>query len=326
MLLYLSKGASPVRPSELIYNYYPQVRPIQQAAFSNRDSILDVLILSCSVLHQDWGDIINEMQKQMKLPAPYQSMRVYNASGVGHGSRDNRSKYALLKDKPFDVVIYYDAINDARLNNCPPAVFKSDYTHYTWYEQISTIQKHGEINITVLPYLAEELVHTLKHLLAKGQYIPVHYSLSPDWLMYGNTYKSLPSYTDNLQSVVAQAQEAHSRFLYISFLYHSPKNYSLQNFRSKTLDYSFCNHSRETEIWGLAPNVSGFIDAANAAAQQQLSGVPGCSFEDLRMAFPNEGKYYADICHFSPEGLTQFAALLNSRIERTMGAPSDSAQ
>ena len=319
LALCLSTGASFLHPSTLIYKYYPELIPIQKAEISNTDSTLDILILSCSVLHKDWVDIVSEMDKCMRLPAGYNHIKIYNASGVGHGSRDNLVKCGLLKDKKFDVVMYYDAINDSRLNNCPDGVFKADYSHYLWYDEINNIMAHPEMDITVIPFFYDWIKTRAKALFAKNAYIPIHFSMRPEWLMYGNKMKSLPVYKNNLDSIIDMLQP--TKFVYFTFAYYLPANYTLQKFEDKTLDYSFCNHSRETEIWGVPANVSAFIDSVNLNSRQWVGVHNGATWVDLSAQFPKNGLYFADICHFSPQGIHEFAGIVCGQLDSVMLKP-----
>jgi hypothetical protein len=206
LILSVSTGAAFFHPSGLIYKYYPELVPIQQAEISNTDSTQDVLILSCSVLHKDWADIVKEMNACLHPPKGFNRIKIYNASGVGHGSRDNMIKYGLLRDKKFDVVIYYDAINDSRLNNCPANVFKDDYSHYRWYDEINNIVRHPEMNYTIIPFFYDWIKSRLKGVFVKDAYIPKHYSLRPEWLVYGSDLKSVASYQANLKQVLDEAE------------------------------------------------------------------------------------------------------------------------
>jgi len=175
----LSTGAPFFHPSGAIYNYYPELLPIEAAQISNADSTYDILLLSCSVLHKDWVDAVAEMNKCISVPKGFKCVKIYNASGVGHGSRDNIIKYGLLKNEKFDLIIYYDAINDSRLNNCPANVFKCDYSHYLWYDEINHIIAHNEMDYTIVPFFFEWIKIRIKCVFDKDAYIPKHFSMRP---------------------------------------------------------------------------------------------------------------------------------------------------
>jgi len=320
LILCLSSGATFLHPSRIIYQYYPELIPIQHAQISNTDSTVDILILSCSVLHKDWADIVDEMNKCMQLPKGYNRIKIYNASGIGHGSRDNMMKYALLKDKKFDLILYYDAINDSRLNNCPGEVFKDDYAHYQWYDEINHIISHREMDITVIPFFFDWIKIRVKALFVRDAYIPRHYSMRPEWQVYGNNFKSVKCYERNLKEIMAQAQLQQAQFVYLTFAYYLPANYSLQKFEDKTLDYTFCDHSRETEIWGLSQNVGRFIDTINAGSKEWVSVSPNAKWIDLQAQFPKNGSYFADVCHFSPKGIHEFASIACKELDSVVYA------
>ena len=315
LVLCVSAVAGFIHPSKLIYRYYPELIPIEQASILNTDSTYDVLILSCSVLHKDWVDIVKEMNACIQVPKGFNQVKIYNASGVGHGSRDNLVKYDLLRDKHFDAVIYYDAINDSRLNNCPANVFKDDYSHYEWYDEINTITRHKEMDITVLPFFYDWMKIKWKAAFDKDAYIPKHFALRPEWLQYGSDLKSVHCYERNLKQVMDEAKEQHARFLYFTFAYYLPVDYSLPKFKNKTLDYNFCDHSRETEIWGTGANVKRFIDTINVSSKAWVEPYPNARWIDLNAHYPKGGKYFADVCHFSPEGIREFAGMVCGEVK-----------
>jgi hypothetical protein len=94
-----------------------------------------------------------------------------------------------------------------------------------------------------------------------------------------------------------------------------PADYSLQKFKDKTLDYSFCDHSRETEIWGEATNVKRFIDTINVSSKGWVQPYNNARWIDLNASFPKSGIYFADVCHFSPAGIREFARLVCGEME-----------
>lgn len=305
--LLLTTGTSFLHPHKLIYHYYPQVVPIEKLEISNTDSTLDILVLSCSVLHKEWADINTALEKHIVLPQKYNGLHIYNASGIGHCSYDNLIKYQLLHNKHFDLIIYYDAINEARLNDCPPQIFKTDYSHYQWYDEINHILKHKEMDVTVVPFFADWLALKTGEVINRNKYEPIHYTLKPEWTQYGNNYKSLAVYKNNLNKIIQQAEEGGTQFYYVSFVYYLPADYSLQKFKNRSLDYAFCNNSRETEIWGQPKNVAGLIDNINDSSLNWVSTHKNATYIDIRNSFPKEGQYFADVCHFSPVGVDLFA-------------------
>ena len=114
------------------YFYYPELRDIERIKIDNNDKCFDILLLGGSVLNRNWGNISHLFLEKVTY-AKKQKIRVHNLSEPGHTSRDSYFKYRNLFDKKFDLVLIYHGINDLRLNNCPPHIYKADYSHYSWY-------------------------------------------------------------------------------------------------------------------------------------------------------------------------------------------------
>jgi hypothetical protein len=81
------------------------------------------------------------------------------------------------------------------------------------------------------------------------------------------------------------------------------------------LDYKFQDNSRETEIWGNPEAVITFIDTANATSKSNFINQPNNSqLVDAHRHMKGKPYLFADICHFSPQGLEQFTDLLSEAL------------
>ncbi len=308
------------KPYDIIYNFYPEAEPLRNTKVSNADDVLDILVLSCSVLHSEWGDFGSAFMDGFQMPDKYERLEIHNLSGIGHGSLDNLNKYNLIGNNTFDIVIYYDAINDARLNNCPEEVYQSDFTHYEWYDEISVVLRHRRMNYSVIPFYFDYMFSKLSALFNNDRYIPIHYSKRPNWLTFGRALKSFNQHVKNVESIIDDVIIKGSTFVYISFLYYLPENYTLKAFEDQSLDYKFCKNSRETEIWGLPENVVSFIDSANFYMEQQLPLRQSSSihYYNAENEFQQIGDNFADICHFSDLGMSRFGDVIANYIEQTL--------
>jgi hypothetical protein len=121
---------------------------------SDGDSAFNVLLLGGSVLHHSCGDIAPRLKDglEQKLKRP---VRIINFSYPGRTSVESRMKYARLGNRHFDLVFVYHGINDAYVNNCPPADFRTDYTHVRHIAQMKALERHDELEWFVLPYTLE---------------------------------------------------------------------------------------------------------------------------------------------------------------------------
>src|SRR5438128_105395 len=137
------------------YGYYPELRNsgALDAVIRNDDDVYDVLILGGSVIspafHFDKDLVNSKFEAALKRP-----VRIFNLATPAHTSRDSLLKYRALAQQKFDLVILYDSINDTRMNNCPPQMFRADYTHCAWYRQIDRCQHNVLLAHLTLPFYA----------------------------------------------------------------------------------------------------------------------------------------------------------------------------
>ena len=88
----------------------------------------------------------------------------------GHASRDSWLKYSALGAARFDLVLFYQGINDARANNAPPEVFREDYAHYAWYETVNALASYHRTSWFALPYTLDMLRIRMRQILTKDRY------------------------------------------------------------------------------------------------------------------------------------------------------------
>jgi len=301
-----------VHPSEIIYHYYPMIRDIRKQ-YEAKSNSSKVLILSCSTLHKEWGGFREILQKKLNESRGPESYQILNAAGIGFSSSDNLNCYKLLSDLKFDIVIDYSGINDSRFNNCPPDVYKEDYSHLAWNNEINCILRHHEMDYIVTPFILDFAYQFFYERIFPNRFIPIHYSMRPTWWSYGSQFKSLSSFKNNLLSIRDLAAKRKEQIIFIPYCFYLPADYSLERFKEKKLDYRFAPNSRETEIWGRPDNVSGFLNSSNQIVTS-VASFDSAAYLDIR-SMMKKPSYYADICHFSPEGLSLFSDLIAEKIE-----------
>ena len=307
-----------LKPGELIYRYYPLVKHIKRKYVEADKGTYKILILSCSTLHKEWaGDFETIMEKNLghSDSIGHQPYAVFNASGIGFSSADNLNCYRLLDDLNFDVVVNYGGINDSRFNNCPAEVFKEDYSHIAWNNEINCVLRHSEMNAVLTPFFVDYSFERIRQLVCKQNFILAHYSFAKDWWNFGNELKSLPCFKRNTATIAADCKQKKEELLLMSYAYYLPPNYSLDRFENRQLDYTFQPNSRETEIWGKAQNVSSFLDSSNAA-MKVIAETTRCNFFDMHKRIGTVHTSYADVCHFSSTGLAVFSNALTEQIQK----------
>ncbi|MEX0812921.1 MAG: hypothetical protein WD048_11950 [Chitinophagales bacterium] len=298
------------QPWKIIYQYYPQALKISEEYATSDRQQNKILILSSSALTDEWGGFEKVLEEKLNENA--KDWQVFNGSGVGFTSLDNLNTLQLLNDLKFDYLIYYNSINDARLNNCPPDVFESDYTHIRWNNEVASIMRHKEINITVIPFVLDFLAQKLRQKIFDQDFIPDNYKDRPDWQKYGSDFKSLKSFDKNLSKII-KLNPYPAKNIIIDYNYYVPDNYSYEDFINKRLDYRYHDKSREIEVWGYPDNVSNFIDSCNHRALKIAEETANTQFYSVKNRLSSSA-FFADICHYSEKGIDSLAFFASIKI------------
>ena len=102
-----------------------------------------VLLLGASVLEQTAPRLEQQLRHELG-----DRLRLYNLARAAHTSRDSFLKFSHLANRHFDLVIFYHAINDSRMNRCADDAFREDYTHVSFYRAFQSRLAAGRIRLT----------------------------------------------------------------------------------------------------------------------------------------------------------------------------------
>lgn len=300
-------GASFWRPSEVIDHFYPELREVRLAAISREDPSYDVLVLGASVMVL--GDIQELLQRGLEKKLG-REVRIHNVSANGHTTRDSWLKYARLGDQRFDLVLVYHAVNEVRANNCPPELFRADYSHYSWYARLDALDE-GK-SFLAAPVVSRLSWVSLRDALGLSDYVPTHFPRT-QWLDYGATIKTGPAFAANLGRILSLAAERGDPLVLMTFAHYLPANYSLPLFRQRKLDYS--GHLFPAELWGRPENVVRGMEEHNRVIRALHAQHPETLFVDQEGLIPKDGRHFGDICHLAEKGCRRWVANLISIIQ-----------
>jgi hypothetical protein len=279
--------------------YFPEIRrsKVKETHPRHDDGFFDVLLLGGSVLERGWGEVEENLRARLQAEAGGR-FRIFNLAHSGHTSRDSLLKYREMVSQQFDLVIVYDGINDVRLNCCPRAAFRDDYSHFAWYR---SMQSH--IDAGTMRQQAG-LVDQARVAGATFAFDSADDAL----LEEGGDIKTVGPFRRNLEEIAWIAVARGDVLLMLSFACYIPADYTRERFRNRTLDYSYRPDGRscDAETWGKPPYVAAAVAAQNSALRALTDEHPEILFVDERAAMPEEGRLFVDPCHLSKEGSREF--------------------
>jgi hypothetical protein len=258
------------------------------AQLASDDGCYDVLLLGGSVLEQTVPALEQSLRGELD-----RRLRLYNLARAAHTSRDSYFKLRRLAGKPFDLVIFYDGINDARMNCCPDDVFRDDYRHFSWYDSLETRLAAGTVSVSDI--LRSSLNRgTLSFEIAEGR-------------EFSNHVKTENAYRKNIESIADAVDRFDSRLLLMTFAYYLPQDYTPDAFRAHQLGYGRGKYDVGVEVWGTAKGVEAAILAHNGVMHEIARQHKGVIFVDEEKQMPKSGTCFSDPCHLTDQGIATFA-------------------
>jgi len=139
---------------KLHWAFYPELGEIERTPVDPEGDTVEILLLGGSALSSRYGNIEYVLHEELSRRLSPR-VRVHNAAAPAHTTLDSLYKYRHLDGRRFDLVLVYHGINDARANNCPPELFRDDYSHYAWYSLINDYERGPATRWLVFPYTLE---------------------------------------------------------------------------------------------------------------------------------------------------------------------------
>ncbi len=166
--------------------YYRKLPPVRDAELRKNDETLDVLLLGGSVLEQVAPVFEQVLAAEMNRP-----VRTFSLCTSAHTSRDSYLKLMQLREKPFDLIVVYHGINDARMNCVPDELFQMDYTHCAHYAGLKRAVEAGSLTIRGL------VRDRVEDLIGLGE-------PEAEMMEYGKTLKTPPAFARILRASCGQ--------------------------------------------------------------------------------------------------------------------------
>jgi len=293
-------------PARHIYRYYPGIEKLPSTSPARGE--LRVLLLGGSVLKNPLYDMAAPVARMVEAEPSLKGrkVRVFNLAVEGHTSLDSYYKYLLVARRAhFDYVVEYDGINDLRANNCPPEMFRNDYSHYSWYDEIDFYFSHEKLfhAYSYFPYFAYIATRRVKDKLSGRVYLPRERPRA-EWYGYGTDIKTAKPFARNMNRIASLARKNGAVPVIFSFAYYIPPGYSIQKFMAG--DYKD-KYMFPVEMWGTPEAVEKGLEIQNgiatAIAEQQRA-----SYVDEAARLRGRADAFIDVCHLSPAGVAQLSS------------------
>jgi len=309
---FLRGGVPLTDPGRVLWSLYPGLAKVDKHHPRQDNRVYDVLLLGASTLHPDFGPI--ELMLQERLTRELrQRVRIFNIAEAGHMSRDSLLKYQATGPARFDLVLVYDNINETRANNCPPEIFRADYSHFGWYLSANALAPyHGRarwglpMTCQFLGTLAQRFVYS-DSMVSRGD-------PRPDWLPYGQTVRSADSLKANLGEIVSLARSRGEPVVLMSFASYFVDDYTREKFKKLELDY--CLHISPTDIWGPQDQVRNAVQVHNSVIVSVAQAHPEVIFVDQEAGLAKSRTLFNDSCHLTCEGCRDFVDNLVAELLR----------
>lgn len=276
--------------------YYPELvnSSARAAPTTLDDDVLDVLVLGGSVVSDGFGNIGPTLRDELHRTTG-REVRLYNAAGAAKTSRDSVLKYRKLDKQRFDLVVFYHGINESRINQWPRDRFRNDYTHNSWYARVEALNRHPELNVTVLPYTLQYLAMSALDEPSLNIYMPRCPGPDRKDFHEGEDVKTGPCFAANLEEVLQLAQQRGATVLLPTFSIHMTED------KQDYADGDSC-----VQLWGSPTGVAAAVKAHNAETRRLAEKYEHVLFVDLDESMPRSGKLFTDCCHLTEAGCKQW--------------------
>lgn len=269
------------------------------ATEASRDGTYRVLLFGGSVVSEEYGTIGQQLADGL-TDRMGRNVRVYNLAYMARTSRDSLIKYRALADRHFDLVVFYHGINDTKMNCCPPDLFRDDYRHCRWYDEIATYQELGSSRWIVAPFTASLAYHAAARRLNWEESMGRRPNADDPWAGYGSEIRTAGPFRSNLTEVIALARQRRERVLVMTFAYHLPH---LATGKDEDPN-DFADHKSSVRIWGYGQNVAQGVDVHNGIVMDLVKNNSDLLFVDQHALMPRDANHFLDCCHFTPSGCT----------------------
>lgn len=301
--------------TQLWYRFYPDLKEVIEER--SREG-LRVLIMGGSTLNHGFCDVDDRLQQGLSAKLN-RDVRVINLAMPAQGTLDGWYKYRRLREVPFDLVLIYHGINELRANYVPDDLWRDDYSHYAWYDEVNFLARHetwARWGWVTPFYVQHKIVAFDRKVWSRHRKTPYNAAeIRPDWMGYGATIKSVVPFRHNLERTIALAQEKGEPVVLMTFAYAIPPGYSKERYYRGELGFDRSRKGEAAELWGRPEDIERGLEAHNTIIRE-LAPAHRLPLVDAEALMGHDPSLFIDVCHFSPAGAQRLTELLLAELER----------
>ena len=126
-------------------------------------------------------------------------------------------------------------------------MFRGDYSHYQWYEQINRIHAHPEIGVLSFPFVLSYGLSRIRERSGMVQYVPFDMPRK-EWLDHGRDIKTAPSFRRNLTHIIELAQRKSEPLVLMTFAFYVPEGNWPKRFEVQRSEWGV--RRTKVAVWG----------------------------------------------------------------------------
>ncbi len=265
-----------------------------------------VLVLGSSTM---FNRHMGERLKQALQQKTGKTIELLDAGIRSHTTRADVVKLQLLAPYQWDVVLFYNGINDLWANHVLPEDFHEDYRQLDPWNRRNLLLDNS--------------------LLARYSYNALHGKIQPQpryqfvfpkkpYINAAN-FASVPAFAGHLEQIIATSKKSGAKPVLMTLAFHLPDNYSRQAFLDKSLDYSNPDNydSRDVYNWGPPDFVREGLSRENAIIRDMAKKYD-VTLIDVDAKMSGQGRWFGDVCHFNDAGVDVFTALVAEALQESL--------
>ncbi len=279
-----------------------------EIALQKPEDTLRILVLGSSTM---FNRHMGERLKTALQQKTGKKIELLDAGIRSHTTQADVLKLQLLAPYQWDMVLFYNGINDLWASHVLPEDFHDDYRQLDPWNYRNLLLDNS--------------------LLARYSYNFFYYKFKPfaqyqfvfpkkPYINAAN-FASLPVFTANLEKIVSISKNIGAKPVLMTFAFHLPENYSRQAFLDKQLDYSNPDNydSRDVYNWGPPDYVREGLTRQNTIIRE-IAKKQDVILVDADAQISGQGIWFGDVCHFNDAGVDVFTALVATTLQEFLAA------